>query len=92
MNREAHHFEVLVIGGGPAGMAAAASASECGVRVGLVDDNPSLGGQIWRSESSNQQQSNQQNPDASKWVERTRISGLTALCGLRVIHQPEAGI
>jgi D-hydroxyproline dehydrogenase subunit alpha len=44
-------FDVLIIGGGPAGMAAAASAAECGVRVGLVDDNPRLGGQIWRSGS-----------------------------------------
>ena len=32
-------------------MAAAARAAECGVRVGIVDDNFSLGGQIWRGES-----------------------------------------
>jgi NADPH-dependent 2,4-dienoyl-CoA reductase/sulfur reductase-like enzyme len=48
MNREVRqHFEVLVIGGGPAGMAAAARAAECGVRVGIVDDNFRLGGKIW---------------------------------------------
>jgi D-hydroxyproline dehydrogenase subunit alpha len=97
MSREEHHFEVLVIGGGPAGMAAAACAAECGVRVGLVDDNPSLGGQIWRSDSINQQPSGQQqsapqNPDASKWIQRMRSSGGTAICGLRVVHQPEAGV
>jgi NADPH-dependent 2,4-dienoyl-CoA reductase/sulfur reductase-like enzyme len=97
MSRESHHFEVLVIGGGPAGMAAAACAAECGVRVGLVDDNPSVGGQIWRSDSnsqqqSDQQQSNQQNPDASKWIQRMRISGVTDLCGLRVVHQADAGV
>src|SRR5580692_1967882 len=97
MSREAHHFEVLVIGGGPAGMAAAACAAERGLRVGLVDDNPSLGGQIWRSESSNpaeihQQQNNHQNPDAAKWIQRTRLSGVTTVCGLRVVHQPEAGV
>jgi NADPH-dependent 2,4-dienoyl-CoA reductase/sulfur reductase-like enzyme len=96
MSRETQHFEVLVIGGGPAGMAAAACAAECGVSVGLVDDNPRLGGQIWRSDTSDQQQSNQQqndqrNPDASKWVQRMRVSGVTALCELRVVHQPEAG-
>src|SRR5580700_6978504 len=52
MNREAQrHFDVLVIGGGPAGMVAAARAAECGVRVGIVDDNFRLGGQIWRSAS-----------------------------------------
>ena len=78
-------------------MAAAACAAECGVPVGLVDDNPSLGGQIWRSQSSSrsendQQHSDQQNPDASKWLQRMSASGATALCGLRVVHQPEAGV
>jgi len=49
-------FDVLVIGGGPAGMAAAARAAECGARVGIVDDNPTLGGQIWRGESGEAQE------------------------------------
>ena len=37
-------FDVLVVGGGPAGLAAATRAAECGLQVGLVDDNPALGG------------------------------------------------
>ena len=40
--------QILVVGGGPAGMAAAAAAAELGAHVLLVDDNPSLGGQIYR--------------------------------------------
>ena len=32
-------FDVLVIGGGPAGIAAAVRAAECGVEVAIVDDN-----------------------------------------------------
>lgn len=40
--------DVLVIGAGPAGMAAATRAHESGARVALVDDNSSAGGQIWR--------------------------------------------
>ena len=40
--------DVLVVGGGPAGMAAATVAAEDGASVLLVDENPSLGGQIWR--------------------------------------------
>ena len=39
---------VLVIGAGPAGMAAATRAQESGARVAMVDDNCSAGGQIWR--------------------------------------------
>src|SRR5262245_26307769 len=46
-------FDVLVIGGGPAGMAAAACATENRRRVGIIDDNPDLGGQIWRGASAN---------------------------------------
>jgi D-hydroxyproline dehydrogenase subunit alpha len=44
-------YDVLVIGAGPAGLAAARRASECGVRVAMVDDNPAPGGQIWRGTS-----------------------------------------
>jgi NADPH-dependent 2,4-dienoyl-CoA reductase/sulfur reductase-like enzyme len=95
MIREAPlHFDVLVIGGGPAGMAAAARAAECGVRVGIVDDNFKLGGQIWRgqSESENKQSHSKQNSEASKWAERLRAAGVTSLCGLRVVHQPAPGV
>ena len=45
-------FDVVVIGAGPAGLAAAARASESGARVALVDDNPRPGGQIWRASRS----------------------------------------
>ncbi|HEV2213849.1 MAG TPA: FAD-dependent oxidoreductase, partial [Terracidiphilus sp.] len=41
-------FETLIVGAGPAGIAAAVTAAERGARVGLVDDNPAAGGQIWR--------------------------------------------
>ena len=39
---------VLIVGAGPAGLAAAVAAGESGARVQLVDDNPAPGGQIWR--------------------------------------------
>jgi NADPH-dependent 2,4-dienoyl-CoA reductase/sulfur reductase-like enzyme len=41
--------EILVVGGGAAGMAAAVAASES-ASVAIIDDNPNLGGQIWRAE------------------------------------------
>ncbi|AKJ67227.1 FAD/NAD(P)-binding oxidoreductase [Pandoraea thiooxydans] len=42
------YFDILIIGAGPAGLSAAAVAAGCGARVGIVDDNPLPGGQIWR--------------------------------------------
>ena len=108
MSREAQqHFEILVIGGGPAGMAAAARAAECGARVGVVDDNFRLGGQIWRGErgdarvddtrlgesrSNDSRSDDGKKKEASLWAGRVRASGATALCGLRVVHQPNAGV
>ncbi len=86
------HFDVLVIGGGPAGMAAAARAAECGVRVGIVDDNFRLGGQIWRGQLEDKQSDGKQSTGASRWAERLSAAGVTSLCGLRVVHQPTAGV
>jgi NADPH-dependent 2,4-dienoyl-CoA reductase/sulfur reductase-like enzyme len=79
-------FEVLVVGAGPAGMAAAARAGESGLHVGLVDDNFNPGGQIWRGgvESGN--------PEAVVWIERLQAAKAVKLGGVRIFHQPETGV
>ena len=41
-------YDVLVVGGGPAGLAAATTAAGLGLEVGLVDERPTLGGQIYK--------------------------------------------
>ena len=41
-------YDVVIVGAGPAGMAAAVAASKSGRRVCILDDNPTAGGQIWR--------------------------------------------
>ncbi|WP_111559565.1 sarcosine oxidase subunit alpha [Paracoccus sediminilitoris] len=40
------HTDVLVVGGGAAGIAAALTAAKSGARVMLVDENPELGGSL----------------------------------------------
>jgi NADPH-dependent 2,4-dienoyl-CoA reductase/sulfur reductase-like enzyme len=43
--------DILIVGGGAAGMSAALAASSTRNRsVTIIDDNPRLGGQIWRAE------------------------------------------
>lgn len=40
--------EVVIVGGGPAGLAAAIEAARSGLAVTVVDERPSVGGQIFR--------------------------------------------
>ena len=66
-------FDVLVIGGGPAGLTAAARAGQHGATVGIVDDNPKLGGQIWRATCE------QEHPQTARWSEQLRRANVTGV-------------
>jgi NADPH-dependent 2,4-dienoyl-CoA reductase/sulfur reductase-like enzyme len=46
------HCDLAVIGGGPAGLAAATEAAELGLEVHLFDEQPRLGGQVYRNVES----------------------------------------
>jgi NADPH-dependent 2,4-dienoyl-CoA reductase/sulfur reductase-like enzyme len=83
-----HDFDILVVGAGPAGMAAAMAAAENGLRVGVVDDSPSPGGQIWRRGAPL--------PAAAKrWNDQFEAAAVVRMMGWRVIDclrlTPEGG-
>jgi len=42
------HYDLAILGAGPAGMAAAATAAEAGLSVCVLDEQPHAGGQIYR--------------------------------------------
>ena len=44
MNDSMQHFDLIVIGGGPAGEKGAAQAAYFGKKVALVEESPQLGG------------------------------------------------
>lgn len=75
--------DVLVVGAGPAGMAAGYRAAESGRRVIVVDDNPAAGGQIWRGEAKSR--------EAREWFERIRSVEIQFVTGARVFDQPATG-
>ncbi len=79
IRRERLHFEIVVVGAGPAGIAAATSAAKSGHSVAILDDNPSAGGQIWRggvkASSSGQ---------AGKWLHALRHSPVQVIPGARI--------
>ena len=78
-------FDILVVGAGPAGMAAAVTAAGAGQHVGLVDDNPAPGGQIWRSGAPL--------PAAAlRWQARLDASSVVRLHGWRVFDCPQPNL
>ena len=78
-------FDILVVGAGPAGIAAAVIAAEAGRHVGLVDDNPAPGGQIWRSAAHLP-------PAAHVWQTRLDASSVVRLQGWRIFDCPEPNL
>src|ERR1043166_9968186 len=78
--------EALVVGAGPAGLAAAYRAAQNGLRVTVVDDNPAAGGQIWRGE-----QAKPSSREAQAWFEKLRSVEIRLLNGARVFQQSSVG-
>jgi thioredoxin reductase len=64
---------IVVVGAGPAGIAAALRAHECGAQVTVIDDNPAPGGQIWRNYKTN------------SWLARFDSSNIPFISGTRIV-------
>ena len=86
MTRARYDCDVLVVGAGPAGLAAAFRAAREGRRVTVVDDNPDAGGQIWRGEKTKPR-----SPEAAVWFERIRSVDIQLIAGARVFAQSGPG-
>src|SRR5690349_16468321 len=79
--------DVLVIGAGPAGLAAAWRAAQQKLSVAVVDDNPSAGGQIWRGE-----QMKPSSTEAQVWFDRIASAQIRFIPGARIFQQSEPGM
>ncbi|CAN7200176.1 FAD-dependent oxidoreductase [Polaromonas sp. LjRoot131] len=81
------YCDVLIIGAGPAGLAAALAAAPSGARITLLDDNPAPGGQIWRDGPGAHLP-----PQALRLREAlARCANVRLLCGTRVVSPAGAG-
>ncbi|MEM7245523.1 MAG: FAD-dependent oxidoreductase [Acidobacteriota bacterium] len=69
---ERQRVDVLVVGAGPAGVAAAVTAAEAGASVLLLDENARPGGQVWRHDGAGGPP-----PAARGWLERLRRARVT---------------
>lgn len=73
-------MRIVVIGAGPAGIAAACSAAEAGAGVTLLDDNLYPGGQIWRRDLKGQL-----DKQGRFWLDRLDKANVSVRCGRTVI-------
>ena len=79
-------YDVVIVGAGPAGLAAACHAAESGARVALLDDNPVPGGQIWRASQALVPKL------AARWMARAAAARVETIAGARVFAAPADGV
>ena len=85
--------EVLVIGAGPAGIAAATAAAANGRKVIVLDDNLSAGGQIWREASVRKHIRQNKGADARRRaLEELSRSGARVYAGCSVFDARATGL
>jgi NADPH-dependent 2,4-dienoyl-CoA reductase/sulfur reductase-like enzyme len=84
-------FDLVVVGAGPGGIAAAAVAAEAGKRVCLLDNNPSPGGQIWRGFRSENARKYPYGSEFIRWTARLKASGCEVWTGWQVVDAPAQG-
>jgi D-hydroxyproline dehydrogenase subunit alpha len=77
--------DVVIIGGGPAGIAAACVVSESGAKTLLLDNMPSPGGNIWRGKSGHAPKGS-----AGQWLERLSRCKANILSNTTVYAAPGA--
>ena len=80
--------DVLIAGAGPAGMSAAAAAAESGSSVIVVDDNPALGGQIWRGYSHSAATRQPHATAFQSLARRLQNPNIQLHPGCRIVSQP----
>ena len=84
-------FDVVVVGAGPGGIAAATVAAEMGKRVCLVDSNPGLGGQVWRGIGAGAEHAYPHGGRFVRWKARLDASGCEIWQGWQVVDSSKQG-
>lgn len=85
-----HAYDIVVVGAGPAGLAAATLAGRAGLSTLLVDENPAAGGQVYRAVTTSPlRERTLLGPDYAKGadlVSEANSAGIEHLAGATVWH------
>lgn len=85
-------FDLVIVGAGPGGIAAAAIAAEAGLRVCLLDDNRTPGGQIWRGYTQQTAHKYPHGREFQHWAERLLKTNCEVWSGWRAIDRPATNL
>ncbi len=85
-------FDVVVVGAGPGGIAAATVAAEAGKRVCLLDDNTTVGGQIWRGFRAETARKYPHGSGFLNWTARLQRTGCEVWQGWQAIDRPSPSL
>jgi D-hydroxyproline dehydrogenase subunit alpha len=85
-------FDVVVVGAGPGGIAAAAIAADLGKRVCLLDADAAIGGQIWRGLAAATTRRSPHARPFAIWAARLAASGCAVRSGVEIIDAPAPGL
>ncbi len=87
MNKPTPESAVVIIGAGPAGLAAAFTAAKKNHRVTVVDDNPAVGGQIWRGEKRKHAAL-----ESAEWFDKFQAAQVNFIGGAKVVAHPQPNL
>lgn len=81
-------FDVVVVGAGPGGISAATIAAEAGLHVCLIDDNRTLGGQIWRGFREDTAKKYPHGHEFLQWTDRLKRTACELWTGWQATDRP----
>lgn len=74
-------FQAVIIGAGPAGLSSAVALAQLGAEVAVVDDNPDIGGQVYRQPPTDFKITDDKHHHERHQVGRRLIKSFNSLCG-----------
>lgn len=85
-------FDVVVVGTGPGGIAAATTAAEASLHVCLIDDNRTPGGQIWRGFREDTAKKYPHGREFLQWTDRLKRTACEIWSGWQATDRPSPNL